>query len=663
MYAEIVLPISLNKSFSYIVPPELENRISIGMRVDVPFGRRIKRGYVINITDSIPEGLSISKKSVFKRIYKLLDNKQVITDDLIQVARWMSDRYACSPGEALNCVLPVEVYSKETSIPRSSNVTFTTKSNIEQTLRKLNSCLRKGKHRVFVLGDLPYTDMMKVYMEIISQSLKYGECIFLTPEILFISQIVKNLDSFFNSELVRLWHSKITYRNKYRTWLDVLSGKIKLILGTRSAVFVPLKNLKLIIIDNESDQSYKQIQKPAYNTIDVAIKRAKICNAVVVVGSRVPSVETYYRLKNKEYSLIPATSPSPLTSTTLLPVKIVDLRKNIHTDRFISNELKSSIEQRLARNELSIVFLNRRGYSNAVMCRSCGSIRKCPNCAIPLIYHHHESILKCHYCTYSEDYDSACRNCSGKNMRYLGTGTERIVSRLSTIFPQAHITRIDRDSIKPGVDMDKSVGEVVSGKFNIIVGTQLLLSLLPFLEKSYKNSKFTLLAFYDIDTNLYLSDFRAAEHTFRTIYQLSDLLAQNGELLIQTHNTNHYLFKNLAKFNWKKFYNQELRFRKELNYPPFSELINVVVRGSKESNVTEEINRLSKFINENFTEEELISFASFESKFPKLRKKFRGQILLKTLIKDNLYITSKLKTYKPGYNVHISIDVNPYEIN
>lgn len=665
MYAEIVLPILLDKSFTYIIPPEFENNISIGRRVNVPFGRRVEKGFIVKLTDT-PPGQPGMKGPALKSIYRPLDSRQVIPDDLLGLALWMSRLYACSLGEALNCILPADVCPNAESPQNEAAGPLSAEpgASHEELLKSVENSIRDSEHKIFVLTDMPYPEMLEIYAGIISRSLKYGECIFLTPEIASINQMEKYFAPLFGGSM-NTWHSKIHPRARYQSWLDALDGRKKLLLGTRSAVFAPFRKLKAIIIDDESNQSYKQKQKPAYALVDIAVKRAQMCGAAVVLGSAIPSLETYQGLKNRKYFLI----PSPGRSMPSLSVKIVDLKKDVRTDSVIlesiSNTLRTALEQRLARNELSIILLNRKGYSNAIVCNNCGATVKCPDCAIPLSYQREGSKLKCRYCSHSEDFEGLCKECAAKRISFLGTGTERIVAKISRFFPQARVSRIDSDSVTRENNLDKLAEEIISGRSNIVIGTRLLLALPSLSEKFLKGPNprgFTLLVFYDIDNNLYLPDFRAAERAFAVIYRLCGLLAQDGELLLQTRNPGHYFFKYVSRLDWKKFYNHELKFRKELNYPPFSRLINITVQGAKEQEVTEETERLSGFIDRTFTADKLVSSGPVKTEHPAARKKSRSQVLLKVTAEDILGITSELRKFRPARKVRISIDVNPYEL-
>jgi len=334
-----------------------------------------------------------------------------------------------------------------------------------------------------------------------------------------------------------------------------------------------------------------------------------------------------------------------------MEIRIIDLTKDQLVDESISKELKNAIHKRFARNELSIVFLNRKGYSPVIYCRNCGKVTKCPKCSIPLVYHSDTSEIKCHYCNYTEKYSGVC-SCKSNRLTFFGLGTEKIVSILNNFFPEANILKLDRDTVRNYQIKQKVISEILSNKYDIIVGTQFILQFKEIFVNEKKFRKLTFVGFVDIDTGLYLPHYRSAEHTFELVYNLSEFIYPDGELLIQTHNPKHYIFRYIKTLDWKKFYNRELKYRKELFYPPYSNLVSVIIEGTKKENVINEISSYSKFITE--LNENLFLIGPIQHKQKKIRKKYYEQFMLKIPVERTYEITRKLANYIPVYKTFIS---------
>jgi len=292
MFAEIVLPIPIKKKFLYIIPDELKQVILPGVRVNVPFSNRTEKGYVISIKDTITENIPVSS---LKKIDSVIDKAPVITDELFKLANWMSDFYLCSTGEILNCILPLEVYSKKVE-----------SEFLVKNLQESPNLIKKNNNKpeVYVACNLQRIKLVNIYMKLIKEHIEPGECIFIVPELQIIPELLQNLNHIISKDKIGLWHNKISRKIKYQNWLLALSGKLKIMFGTRSTIFAPFKNLKLIIIDTETNESYKNIQKPEYDTVDVAIKRAELTGAKVVLGYKIPSLTIYYNLKIKKYKYL-----------------------------------------------------------------------------------------------------------------------------------------------------------------------------------------------------------------------------------------------------------------------------------------------------------------------------------------------------------------------
>ena len=649
MIAEVALPIPVRKLFSYRIPKELENKISAGQRVLIPFGNRKEKGYVVSINET-------TGQSYLKDISGVVDDIPIITTELLKLAEIISNNYVCSLGETLDSIFSVNINKTDTILP-PEQMTFIPKHN---------------KPGIFLLTNLPRKERMEMYINLLSESLKNGECILLVPEIFFITDFIKRLSDVFGN-VVNIFHSGITPKQRYINWIDTLNNKMKITLGTRMALFMPFGKLKTIIIEDETDQSYKNQQKPMYNTIDAAMERSKLTGSVVILGSRIPSLESYYYYKTKKYRMIKNKYGSKDSfEKPEFNVKIIDLKE---TKTVFSNELKTEIEQRLAKNEISVIFLNRKGYVNVLFCPTCGTTRKCPECGISLVYHEKESLLKCRYCSFTEKFSEACPTCGSKNLRFLSSGIEKIEDEIKRVFPHLRVMRIDSSTLKTEKDIHQSVEEIASDRIDLLIGTQSLLQLEPKINSADKLDnpadifrKITLLSILDVDTLLHLPDFRSAERAFQLVYKLSDILNKSDNpadkkstILIQTRNSDHYIFNTLKKLDWKKFYNSELVHRKELGYPPFNRLINIVVHGRNKNNVLNEAQKMSGSLQETF-KDRITILGPVEPYHIKLRSEYRQQILLKIDPGRTEEVGAKLGAYKPEHNARITFDVNPYEL-
>ncbi|MDI6640830.1 MAG: primosomal protein N' [Elusimicrobiota bacterium] len=661
MYIEVALPISVDREFSYIVPEELKPAISVGRRVLVHFKNKKQKGYVVKITEEC-------KVKNPKEVLKVLDGVSVITDKLFELARWLSSYYVCSLGEALNCIFPVDItptaekyqFDSVQKIDNLSMPEFSVESITPHHLwgaGKLKKALKNTLQKnIYVLTELDRNIRLNFYHDLILDALKHGECILLLPEISSAEETAKKFYKIFGN-CIGIWHSKITNNEKYNTWLGVISGRIKIAFGTRSAIFLPFRNLKLIIIDDEYNESYKNPQKPFYDTITVSERLAKIQNCTVLLGSKLMSLTTYFRLRNKDYDRIRF---SKSLRRKLPTIKIIQIESNKFP---ISNFFRSELEKRVLRNELSVVFVSRRGYSPTIICSNCGFIFRCPKCGIPLVYHRSQALFRCHYCNFSQQYPSKCSLCNNTNLKFVGRGTERVEQILEKLFSGIKILRIDKDVIKSEEDIENCIKSIITHRVNIIVGTQFLL---PVLHKL--TTKISFVGIYNIDNLLYMSDFRSTERAFKTIFDFCSLISNTGTILIQTHNRKHYIFKFIEGggcrkgFNWKKFYDEELKFRSELFYPPVNTILNLVLRGKDRAKTKQEAEILTKFI-QDAKISNLIVLGPDEPPHPQLRANFRQHILLKLTNSDNItQISNLLKSFQVKDGLHLSIDINPWEI-
>jgi primosomal protein N' (replication factor Y) (superfamily II helicase) len=400
--------------------------------------------------------------------------------------------------------------------------------------------------------------------------------ILLVPEIGLTPAVAADLHQIFGDE-VAILHSALSDRERAEQWHRIRRGEAHMVVGTRSAVFAPVNDLALIIVDEEHDASYKQEETPRYHARDVAVMRAKMSDAVVVLGSATPSLESYFNAKKNKYKLIEL--PDRVEQRPLPEVEIVDMRQEFQEtgrEQVISRKLAEEIEQRLSRKEQVMVLLNRRGYSPVVLCRTCGKKLECRNCAIALTHHKREHKMVCHYCGYTAPVPKSCVHCGSEYVYFLGTGSEKLEELLHGMFPQARIARLDRDTVRGHEDFERTLNALNEGELDLIVGTQMI-------AKGHDIHGVTLVGVIGADAALGLPDFRAAERTFQLLTQVAGRAGRGqtpGKVILQTYFQDHYAVQYAARHDFVGFYDKELRFRSWMHYPPYSALANVLVRSA-----------------------------------------------------------------------------------
>jgi primosomal protein N' (replication factor Y) len=417
-----------------------------------------------------------------------------------------------------------------------------------------------------------------VYLSAMQAVLAKGRsAILLVPEIGLTPAVAADLHQIFADE-VAILHSALSDDERAEQWKRIRSGECHIVVGTRSAVFAPVPDLALVIVDEEHDTSYKQEETPRYHARDVAVMRAKMSNAAVVLGSATPSLETYYNATHGKYKLLDL--PERIEKRPLPEVEIIDMRdefQHTHKDAILSRRLIEEIGERLERHEQVMVLLNRRGYSSFVLCRSCGETVQCKNCAIAMTYHKREHRLICHYCGYMRPAPKNCPKCGSEYVQYLGTGAEKLEDILHSLFPQARIARLDRDTVRGRDDLERVLSALQAGDIDLLVGTQMI-------AKGHDIPNVTLVGVVGSDAALSFPDFRAAERTFQLLTQVAGRAGRGetpGRVVLQTFFPDHYAIQFAAAHDYKGFYEKEARFRSWMHYPPFAAVSNVLVRSTK----------------------------------------------------------------------------------
>ncbi len=417
-----------------------------------------------------------------------------------------------------------------------------------------------------------------VYLSAMQAVLAKGRsAILLVPEIGLTPAMAADLHQIFGDE-VAILHSGLSDDERAEQWKRIRNGDSHIVVGTRSAVFAPVEDLALIVVDEEHDHSYKQEEMPRYHARDVAVMRAKMSNAAVVLGSATPSLETYYNAVQGKYKLLEL--PERIEKRPLPEVEVLDMREEFQRtrkDEPLSHKLMAEIGERLTRGEQVMVLLNRRGYSAFVLCRGCGESVQCKNCAIAMTYHKREHRLLCHYCGYMRPAPKTCPKCGSEFVQYLGTGSEKLEHILHGLFPQARIARLDRDTVRGRDDFERMLTALQSGEIDLLVGTQMI-------AKGHDVANVTLVGVVGSDAALSFPDFRAAERTFQLLTQVAGRAGRGdtpGRVVLQTFFPDHYAIQFAAAHDYHGFYEKEIRFRSWMHYPPFNAVSNVLIRSHK----------------------------------------------------------------------------------
>ena len=514
-----------------------------------------------------------------------------------------------------------------------------------------------GKSETFLLYGVTGSGKTEVYMSVIEETLKKGkEAIMLVPEISLTPQIVGKFISRFGS-IISVFHSKLSDNERYDEYRKITEAKSKIVIGTRSAIFVPFNNLGVIIIDEEHTSSYKQESHPRYNAKDVALWRSNYHKCPVVMGSATPSLESFARAGNKVYTLLTLTKRPG--SSTLPSVQIVDMKDEVKKNNFIlSSILKDKIKEKLDRHEQIILLLNRRGYSSIITCKDCGHTEKCPKCDISYTYHKTSNNLKCHYCGTSKPLIDKCSNCGSTNIKDYGIGTEKLEEELNKLY-KARVVRMDIDTTSRKGEHERIINAFGKGEYDILIGTQMIAKGLDF-------PNVTLVGVVSADATLSTPDFRASENTFELLSQVSGRAGRSqskGEVIIQTYNPEHYSIVLSRNHDYLSFYKEEMKMRKLLKYSPYYYMIVVSISSSDYELGFKESNKISSYLNKNLNSATIVLGPSMASMF-RVNNIFHYQIIIKYKKDDNLIKHLKFvdDMYKKNNKIDVELDFNPIKI-
>ncbi len=461
---------------------------------------------------------------------------------------------------------------------RPSPLDFIFNAAQQDAFDRMRESVSAAKFAGILLHGVTGSGKTAVYLAAMRSVLETGRsAILLVPEIGLTPAVAADLHHIFGEE-VAILHSSLSDKERAEQWHRIQRGEARIVVGTRSAVFAPASDLALIIVDEEQDSSYKQEEMPRYHARDVAVMRAKMSGAVVVMGSATPSLESYFNAKKNKYILLDM--PDRVEKRPLPEVEVIDMRQEFQetgNEQVISRKLADEIRERLTRKEQVMVLLNRRGYSPVVLCRTCGKKLECQNCAIALTHHKQSRRMECHYCGYTAAVPKTCAHCGSEYVYFLGTGSEKLEELLHGMFPQARIARLDRDTVRGHEDFERALNALNEGEIDLLVGTQMI-------AKGHDVHGVTLVGVVGADMALGMPDFRAAERTFQLLTQVAGRAGRGetpGKVILQTYFPDHYAVQYAAQHDFVGFYDKELQFRSWMRYPPYSALANVLVRSDR----------------------------------------------------------------------------------
>jgi primosomal protein N' (replication factor Y) len=713
-YAEVAVPLHVFQTFTYRLNPEQSQAAKVGARLVVPLGRNVVTAYIVALHDELPAHASLAETDI-KDAESLVDSDPVCSPEILQLARWVADYYACPIGEVIKAALVPGMTPKRRAgstfvkpklrrfvrlqaspnseeqeltepqqrvistlestgpmrlqeVLKTAAVSASTITSLEKkalvevyvdairrdplsetlgvtatehtltsaqasVLTEIEKQIHNGSYAAFLLHGVTGSGKTEIYMRAMNEALSLGRSsMMLVPEIALTPVFSRRLRARFGDQ-VAIFHSSLQKGERFDEWTRVKNGDARVVIGTRSAVFAPVKNLGLIVVDEEHESSYRQQESPYYNARDVAIVRAQKASATVVLGSATPSLESFHNARKGKYTHV--SLPERIGARPMATAKIIDMRTVFARHgkpRVFSDEVLEAIRETRERGEQSIILLNRRGYSSFIMCRSCGETIQCPNCDVTLTYHRSERVIVCHYCNHREAVPRVCPSCGKKYIYYVGEGTEQLEEMLKLLFPSLRVARIDRDTTARRKVFEQSLADFSAGRIDTLVGTQML-------AKGHDFPNVTLVGVVSVDAGLALPDFRSAERTFQLITQVAGRAGRGdrpGRVLIQTYHPYHYALRHACAQDYEGFYDEELRYRQNHSYPPFVALASFLVHGPDLGRVRNDSLELRKQLDAVNRERKCRILGPAPAPLSRLKGEHRFQILLKSRSRKTL---------------------------
>lgn len=495
-----------------------------------------------------------------------------------------------------------------------------------EALDHIHAGLESGEYRAFLLHGVTGSGKTEVYIRAMREALERGKtALMLVPEINLTPVFSRRLASHFG-DAVAILHSELSDGERLDEWKRIRRGEARVVIGTRSAVYAPLQNIGIIVVDEEHETSYKQEETPRYHGRDTAVYRAREAKAIVVLGSATPSLETFHNAQRGKYVYIRL--PGRVGDRPLARVETIDMREvfqELGKQQALAPQLIEAIRETTARGEQVLVLLNRRGYSSFLLCRSCGLAIQCPNCDVTLTYHRSRARLICHYCNHQAPVPAGCPACAGQFIYYVGEGTEQLEDRLHELFPEVSIARLDRDTARRKGTYERVISAFAAGEIRVLVGTQMI-------AKGHDFPNVTLVGVVSVDAGLSMPDFRAAERTFQLLTQVAGRAGRGelpGRVLIQTYHPEHYALVHAGEQDYEGFYDREIQFRRAMRYPPFTTLINFLVQDEELSRAKTWAAEVAKALMRAAAGREMRVLGPAPAPLARLKEKHRWQVLVK----------------------------------
>ena len=670
-FLQIALNLPLFQTFTYLDIDNPENHTRIGCRADIKFGNRRMIGYIIAESNQLPEDCPVEENKI-RPILKIIDKSPILTSELLNLAKWISKYYLCSYGEAVSVIIPSA--KRETDSGGFSVINeLSPKKNFSLSIEQKNAVdeilSKNSKTNLHYLYGPTGSGKTEVFLQTAEKLLNEGKgVIYLVPEISLTQQVVEAVVERFG-QTVAVLHSGLSKGQKLNEWNRILTKEARVVIGARSAVFAPVPDLGMIIIDEEHDGSYKSGSTPRYHARQVAMYRCANLKIPLLMGSATPSVEAWYMMTKEK--IIRHNLTKRLSGGVMPKIVSVDLTTETLEYGCISKKLFEEVKTTINEKRQTILFLNRRGFSHFFRCNSCGYEQKCKNCSISMTYHKNENQLRCHYCGWKLYPPQQCPQCGSLDIGYSGFGTEFIESEVKAKFPNARIVRIDTDNLTKKGELQEKLAAFKNNEYDIMLGTQMIAKGLNF-----PNLK--LVGVILADTGLHLPDFRAAEKTFSLITQVAGRAGRyfpDGKVIVQTYNPNREPILFSVNNEIQMFYDSEIETRKLLNFPPFSRIIRLVFRAPTLNQAEQAAYGAEKILknsikecleknNLSTTKENILNteiLGPSECPIVKISQNYRFQIILKG---QEISILQKIAAellfnYTKPNDVYIECDVDP----
>ena len=678
LFAEVaVMGAALNKSLHYSVPDRLKEVLCPGSRVLVELGKRKAAGVVLSLASDIPE---LPETVSIRPIIDSVDEQPSIPPDLLKLCLWLSDYYFYPVGEVFDLVIPFKASEpiggpakrrKKKAGPEKGAgeiaglkpLGVTLSCDQAAALDQLLPYAESPSFRPFVLYGVTGSGKTEVYMRLMEKAAQSGYgSILLVPEIGISAQMETIFQERFG-DLLGVWHSGISEGERKRSWAAIRSGEKKIVLGARSAVLTPVQNLGLLIVDEEHDTSYKQDDHLRYNARDVALVRGKIVGAPVIMGSATPSIQTMQRASENRYHAI--SLPARILNRSLPELEVVDMRREGGKRRIFSYRLREMLGETIRSGRQALLFLNRRGYSKYYLCNTCGHALLCQSCSVTLTYHKEDDRLRCHFCGWETRLPDRCPACGHAALFPRGFGTEKVEREVKKLFPEARMVRVDRDTMNGRGRLVSALDEVRSGKADILLGTQMV-------SKGHDFPNMTLVGVINADAGLQAADFRAGETLVQLLIQVAGRAGRGeepGRVIVQTHNPDHFTIESALRLDYDGFCREELKSREQLQYPPFTRLLKLLVTSTDEANTVAGARLLASICREKAEDfrkggGSVAVLGPSPAAFVKLKNRFRWQLFIKTWTSPDMqdFVQGVLQTVRTDSSlrsVQVSVDRDP----